>query len=213
MAERGKFLVVEGGVGCGKTTQLAKISKVLGDNWKYYLEPGSTAFGTMIRGAVQGRHGFAVDKYAATFAYCAARANLVRGVIIPKLEEGIGIGLDRYRYSTEAYQTAEGVPFVIVWCLNQIATKGLKPNLVLHYDLLPETGIERKRKGSAEADIDRYDEMDPKFHAKVRSNYLWIRRFHPGIWRTIDGRGSVDEVYERSVEVLNEFGLIDTLHI
>lgn len=55
--DRGKFFVVEGGVASGKTTQLALLSKELGEGWVYYREPGGTVFGELMRSAVQSQMG------------------------------------------------------------------------------------------------------------------------------------------------------------
>ena len=108
--KRGKFVVIEGGVGCGKTTQLNLLKKDLKKNWEFYREPGSTEFGEKVRDAVQGLHNYEVEEYASMFGYSAARANLIRGVIIPKLKSGVNILLDRYWYSTYAYQGSNGHP-------------------------------------------------------------------------------------------------------
>src|SRR3989344_4717332 len=105
---KGKFIVIEGGVGSGKSTVYNKLKRRF-KNWKFYREPGSTPFGERIRKAVQGLYHYPVDKYAAVFGYSAARANLIRTKIIPDLKKGRVVLLDRFWYSTYAYQGAEGV--------------------------------------------------------------------------------------------------------
>ncbi len=204
MKERGKFVVLEGGVGCGKTTQEDLLKQEL-TGWEFYREPGGTPFGDKIRDAVQGRHGYEVDKYASLFAYCSSRANLVRGVIIPRLEQGTNILLDRYWYSTFAYQGTEGVPKILIWAFSLVATRGLKPDAVLHYELLPEIGKERKL---GREDADRYDIKDLEFHRKVRQNYLSLRKFYPGIWRTIDASQPAEKVFSDSLGILKELGIV-----
>ncbi|MFC1626032.1 dTMP kinase, partial [Patescibacteria group bacterium] len=96
---KGKFIVIEGGVGSGKTTKIDLLKKYLGKGWEFYREPGGTEYGEKVRDAVQGLYSYPVDGHAALFGYSAARANLIRGVIIPKLRKGINIVLDRYWYS------------------------------------------------------------------------------------------------------------------
>jgi len=204
MVERGGFVVLEGGAGAGKSTVLNGLRQELPD-WDFYREPGSTPFGEMIREAVQGIHGHGVDRYASLFAYSAARANLVRRVIIPRLEKGHHVLLDRYWYSTYAYQGAEGVSKPIIWAVSMLATQRLKPDLVLHYDLLPELGKERKR---GRDDADRYDIKNLEFHKKVRANYLQLGKLYPGIWRTIDASQAPRKVLEDSLKVLREFDFL-----
>lgn len=205
MVERGSFVVLEGGVGAGKSTVLNGLRRELSD-WDFYREPGGTPFGERVREAVQGRHGYGIDKYAALFAYSAARANLIRGVVIPRLEKGHSVILDRYWYSTYTYQGAEGVSKPIIWAVSMLATRRLKPNLVLHYDLLPEFGKERKE---GAGDTDRYDVKDLEFHRKVQANYHQLRRLYPGIWRTIDASQTPEEVLQDSLKILRGFGFLN----
>src|SRR3972149_2492258 len=120
MTKKGKLIVIEGGSGSGKTTQIRYLKKEL-KGWEFYREPGSTTFG-----------------------YSAARANLIRGVIIPKLKKGANIVLDRYWYSTYAYQGTDGASKKTIEKISKIATDGLKPDLVIFYDLDPVVGMKRK---------------------------------------------------------------------
>lgn len=197
-------MVLEGGIGCGKTTMANLLSNEQ-PAWEFYREPGGTPFGEKVREAVQGKHGYEVDRYAALFGYSASRANLIRGVVMPKLKLGVNVGLERYWYSTWAYQGAEGVPKLLIWAASLVATKNLKPNLVLHYDLLPEIGITRKR---GKSDSDRYDAKKLEFHRKVRKNYLKLKKLYPGIWRIIDASKPVEEVFADSLEALQEYKLM-----
>jgi dTMP kinase len=203
MKERGKLLVLEGGVGCGKSTQAELLRKHL-KGWEFFREPGSTAFGENIRDAVQG-HEYEVDKYGSFLAYSAARADLIRRVVFPRLAEGRSVLLDRYWYSTFAYQGAEGVSKPLIWAISLLTTKAVKPNLVLHYDLLPEIGLARKK---GHVDADRYDIKELEFHRKVRKNYWQLKRLYPGIWRVIDASRPPAKVLEESLQTLKEFGLI-----
>lgn len=204
MKKRGKFVVMEGGLGSGKTTQFNKFRENY-PNWKFYREPGSTEFGERVRDAVQGSDNYEVHPCASLFAYSSARANLVKSVIIPDLKKGHNVLLDRYWYSTFAYQGAEGVSKPLIWAVSFVATGGLKPNAVLHYNLLSEIGMERKK---GESDIDRYDARKVVFHRKVRANYLMLSRLCPGIWRTIDASRTKAQVYQDSIEALNQLGII-----
>jgi len=73
MKKKGKLLIIEGGVGCGKTTQIKLLKKVL-KGWGFYREPGGTEYGEKVRDVVQGIHNYFVDEYAALFGYSAARS-------------------------------------------------------------------------------------------------------------------------------------------
>lgn len=213
--ERGKLFVVEGGVGCGKSTQLRLLSDEIrssepGRVWHVYREPGSTEFGELMRHAVQDRRpdgqDFPVHPYASLFAYSAARANLIRLRVIPDLEQGINVGLDRFWYSTYGYQGADGVSKPVIFALSLIATRGLKPDVVLHYDLDPVIGQARKMK--LNEDVDRFDAKALAYHQVVRKNYHELKLLFPGIWEVIDASQPIEKVKERSLSVLRKHGVI-----
>lgn len=196
--------MLEGGVGCGKTTQFERLKKHF-PNWKFYREPGGTAFGEKVRDAVQGLHKYKVNPHASVLAYSSCRANLIREIIAPLLKKGKTVVLDRYWFSTYAYQGSDGISEKVVHDLNEIATGGLMPDLVLHYDLDPKIGMQRK---AGQKDIDRYDAKDIKFHKKVRKKYRQLSKKYAKIWRVIDGLKSIDEVFEDSLEELKKLKII-----
>lgn len=201
------FVVAEGGSGVGKTTAIRGIYPELVD-WCLFREPGGSDFSDAIRDAVQQHPNWEIDPMAALFGYTAARANLINCQILPVLEgkrPGRGVLLDRYWFSTYAYQGSEKVDREIIVAVSKIATKGLLPNLVLHYDLLPEIAIARK---SGCDDADRYDMKELEFHRRVRDAYLELGVRYPDFWRTIDASQSKEKVLCDSLKILSEFGLI-----
>lgn len=130
--KKGKLIVIEGGVGCGKTTQIKLLKKSL-KSWLFYRYPGSTEYGEKVRDAVQGLHHYEVEEHAAMFGYASALSNLMRSLVIPKLKSGKKIILDRYWYSMYAYQGSNGVSKKIIQKVSRIATDNLKPDLVIFY--------------------------------------------------------------------------------
>ncbi len=210
MAEHRKpFVVAEGGSGVGKTTAVEGIKKEL-SGWKFFREPGGTIFGEAVRDAVQGNPDWEIDPTAALFGYSAARANLVNTEIIPILEDkkpGKGVFLDRYWFSTFAYQgSGEKVDREIILAVSKIATKGLLPNLVLHFDLLPELAMQRKAGCS---DADRYDLKELEFHRRVREAYLELSVKFLEFWRVIDASQTKEKVLSDSLAVLQEFDMLE----
>ena len=79
------------------------------------------------------------------------------------------------------------------------------PDLVLHYDLVPELALLRK---SGCSDQDRYDMKELSFHCRVRDAYLELAEKYPDIWRVIDVSVSKEEVLRKSLAILREFGMI-----
>lgn len=205
---RKPFLVAEGGSGVGKTTAVEGIKKELVD-WKFFREPGGTIYGEAVREAVQSHREWEIDPLAALFGYSASRANLVNTEVLPILEDrkpGKGVFLDRYWFSTFAYQgSGEGVDREIIVAVSKIATKGLLPNLVLHFDLLPELAMQRK---AGCTDADRYDLKELEFHKRVRDAYLELSLMYPDFWRVIDASQTKEAVLSDSLAVLREFGMV-----
>lgn len=203
--KRGKFVVIEGGVGCGKTTQSEILQKYLKKGWEFYREPGSTEFGEKVRDAVQGLYDFEVEAYASMFGYSAARANLIRGLIIPKLKKGKNILLDRFWYSTYSYQGSDGASKKVIETVSKIATDGLQPDLTLFFDLDPEIGMKRK---SGHKDLDRHDVKKIDFHKKVRRNYKQLGKKIGKKWVSIDASKTVEEVQQSVLNSLKRFKII-----
>jgi len=203
--ERGRLVVLEGGLGAGKTTVKKGLEKSL-KGWKFLREPGGTGFGEIMREGVQGNHGHEVDPLASFLGYSASRANLVALEILPALDEGTNVLLDRFWYSSYTHQgEGEGVEKEFILAVSVRASRGLKPDLVLHYDLMPEIGKERK---SGCDDVDRYDKREMEFHHKVRESYMELAGKYSDIWRTIDASQEPDKVLQDSLEILDEFGLL-----
>lgn len=187
--ERGKLVVVEGGVGAGKSWLLYTF-KQNHDDWRTFREPGATQYGELVREAVQ-RIGLDVAPTAAMLGYSSARANLVEYGILPALKRGENVVLDRYWFSTLAYQGAEGVGKLPILIISWLATGGLLPDLTVFLDLDPKIGLRRKE---GAWDTDRYDVRHIDFHNIVRRNYHQLGLFIPR-WVTLDASKPADEVY------------------
>ena len=192
-------------MGCGKTTQINLLKKALKRNWKFYREPGGTPYGEKVRDAVQGLNGYKVEEYASMFGYSASRANLIRGVIIPLLEKGKNVILDRYWYSTYAYQSIGKVSKKDIVLVSKIATKDLKPDLVIHFDLNPEITMKRKE---GKEDIDRYDLKKINFHKKVRINYKELSKIIGKKWKTIDASRTIEDIHNDTIVILRKNKII-----
>lgn len=201
------FVVAEGGSGAGKTTAVNGLKEEL-VGWQFFREPGGTKYGEAVRDAVQQHPEWEIDPLAALFGYNSARANLVNIEVIPILEglrPGKGVFLDRYWFATFAYQGSEKVDREIIVAVSKIATRGLLPDLVLHYDLLPELAVNRK---VGCTDMDRYDMKELEFHRRVRDAYLELGVRYPDFWRTIDASQSKEKVLCDSMKILSEFGMV-----
>jgi len=206
MNEKGNYIIVEGGSGSGKTIQIDKLIKgSLNDYW-LIREPGGTQFGEKIRSALLDLGQDFIDPNAEFLAFSAARANLIRGVVIPGLLVGKNYIADRSWFSSYAYQGARGIPKETILKISEFATDNLKPDLVIFYKIEAETGQRRKR---GMADVDRIDLETLEFLNEVIKNYNELSVLFPTFWETIDTSGSIEEVYQETLGVLRRRKLIE----
>lgn len=182
-ADRGRFIVFEGGEGSGKSTASLAVARELESRSIPVLhtrEPGGTPAGERIRALLHED----LTPWAELFAFLTARAQLVATVIAPALGRGETVICDRFSPSTFAYQVhARGLDPVVVRTANAAATGGLEPDLVVYLDVPPETGLARKH-GESEAIRTGLEDRD--FHQRVREGYLLQARAAAGRWSVMD---------------------------
>lgn len=136
---RGRFVVLEGGDGVGKTTQLPRLVAALeahGTRVHAIREPGGTALGDAIRTLLLDPAS-RIAPTAELLLFLAARAQVVRDVVRPALDAGAWVVADRFFVSTYAYQGAgHGLDLDAVRAVNALAADALVPDLtlVLHVD-------------------------------------------------------------------------------
>ena len=192
MAARPAFIVLEGGDGCGKSTQagiLVARLRELGREVVATREPGATEAGAAIRALVLG--GGDLDPRAEALLIAADRAEHVARVIRPALERGAVVVSDRYVPSSLVYQgVVRGLGVEMVEKLSAIATQGLAPDLVLVLDVTDDVAAARQG-----TEPDRLEREGAQFHAAVRRAY---RDLAPARgWVVVDANATVDDVAAR----------------
>ena len=174
----------------GKTTQAARLVEALGDEAIGVREPGGTAVGERVRALLKDPE-VPVSPEAEALLFAAARAELVRGVIRPALDEGRVVVSDRYLDSSLAYQgAARGLGVEEVERVNSFATGGLQPDLTLLLDLDPARAVER---GGEE---DRFEQEGQELQDKVAAAYEGLAAAAPARWRRIEADRDPDEVHQ-----------------
>jgi dTMP kinase len=190
----GLLIVVEGIDGTGKTTMAERLTAYLNERGRPAVrlkEPTDGPYGRRIRAlAKSGRHTVSPEEELELFIQ--DRIENCRDNIRPALERGETVVLDRYYFSSAAYQGALGLdPETILKRNEEIAAI---PDLVLLLDIPVKKGLERistMRKSS-------HDHFEGEAYLeKVRKNFLAIQR--PYI-RIIDASPDQDEVFRRIVE-------------
>lgn len=185
----GRFVVLEGGDACGKSTQVARLVARLQQEKKAVLEtfePGATEAGRRIRALVlDGEEMIGARTEALLMA--ADRAQHVEQIVRPALAAGTWVVSDRYVPSSLAYQ---GVGRALdVGDLERIsawATVGLQPDLVIVLDI-PDAVAAARRSAS-----DRMEREAESFHAQVREAYRRLALTRG--WNVIDGSGDLETV-------------------
>jgi dTMP kinase len=198
MRDAGRFIVLEGGDGVGKTTQIALLTAwfdAIGLPHVSTREPGGTPVGEAIREVVLGRRDLDMPAESELLLILAARAAFVRDVVRPALEAGTTVLADRFSLSTLAYQGyGRGLDLERVRHGIEIATGGLVPDLYLVLDLPVEDSRERQQRDAAAPD--RIEMAGEGFRQAVRDGYLALAASEVGV-EVVSARGTAAEVHGR----------------
>ena len=204
MAHAGKFITIEGGEGCGKTTHIKRIAAHLRESGRTVLvlrEPGGTDVGEQIRQVLQySKQSTKMVSETELLLFCASRAQLVREIIQPALAAGQIVIADRFFDSTTVYQGAgRQLDAAGVKVINEFAIGDCRPNRTLVIDLDPRIGLERARGREL---FDRMENQSLDFYDRVRQGYLALAQHEPARVKIVDGNQSLATVEQKIWELL-----------
>ncbi len=209
--KRGIFISLEGGDGCGKSTQITRLTQRLeaaGREVFRTREPGGTPLGESIRTLLQSaREGYGMAPETELLLFAASRAELVRKVIAPKLEAGVIVLADRFLDSTTVYQGyARGLDLQAVAAIQRFVLGPLLPDLTLFFDLPPPLARRRlqARLAPEAAAPDRMEALPEAFHQAVYDGYRELARQEPQRIRTLDASGTPEEVEQALLNLLTQ---------
>ncbi len=191
------FITLEGTEGSGKSTQAAILRDALAPLGPVLLtrEPGGTELGERIRRLLLEPGGDALDPVTELLLFSAARAQLVREVVVPALQRGEVVICDRYADSTRAYQgRGQGVAEDEVEAAIRLATGGLEPDLTIYLDVDAAEALSRRSRHRGDAQWNRIDARDLEFHERVRRGYLEVARRFPYRIVVVDAGRPIGEV-------------------
>lgn len=195
------FITFEGPEGSGKSTQARLLAEWLAEQGldvRFTREPGGTPIGDRIRQILLSPNSAGLTPEAEVLLFSASRAQLVREVILPHLEQGGIVVCDRYADSTYAYQGyGRGLDMDILRRITAFATRGLVPDLTFLIDIPVREGLHRKRQGDGEDDWNRMEAEVLAYHERVRQGYLELARQEPKRWVVLDGREPVVSLHTR----------------
>lgn len=200
---RGVFITFEGADGCGKTTQIELLKKYLDEkNIKNIQtrEPGATELGVELR-KILLHYEKPVSDVAETFLYLADRAQHTEFEIKPMLDDGYIILCDRFIDSTVSYQGyARKQDINQINKLNEIATKGLKPDLTIVFDI--ESTIAQKR---LQGEKDRLEKEGLEFHKALRFGYLELAKKEPDRIKVINADDTIENIHKKVIELISRY--------
>lgn len=208
---------------CGKSTQIRLLESWMnsrGDGRAVLCvrEPGGTHISERVRDVLLDPRHEEMSEVAELFLFSAARAQLVRQLIIPALQHGENVVCDRYHDSTTAYQGyGRGIDIETITRINQLATAGVMPDATVYLDITPKESYRRRalrlNLGTADApearspEDDRMEQSGLAFYARVREGYLAIARAEPERFHVIDGTRTVESIAEEIRAVVSALNL------
>ena len=176
----GKFIVLEGIDGCGKTTQINKLynwlpkSGLINKNSTLIKtrEPGGSLLGRDIRNMIlKENQSDPPSNLTELLLYSADRAEHISKIILPALQNGDWIISDRFSGSTLAYQGyGREINIEIIKKLENIVCQKIKPDITFFLELSPEESIYRRQNKVA----DRIESEGLEFLKKVNHGFKLI---------------------------------------
>lgn len=177
----GKFIVIEGLEGAGKSTAhqcVVDTLKELGVNDVVFTrEPGGTPLAEKLRHLIKHETEEPVTDKAELLMLYAARIQLVDNVIKPALAQGKWVVGDRHDMSSQAYQGGgRQLGEAFLTHLKQIVLGDFEPDLTLYLDIVPAVGLARAR---GRGELDRIEQQDLDFFHRTRTRYLELIKDNP----------------------------------
>ncbi|STY61894.1 dTMP kinase [Mannheimia haemolytica] len=171
---RGKFIVIEGLEGAGKTTAHQVILKELEQagitDVVMTREPGGTPLAEKLRHLIKHETEEPINDKAELLMLYAARVQLVENVIKPALAEGKWVLGDRHDMSSQAYQGGgRKLDRHLLETLKESVLGTFEPDLTIYLDLDPVIGLERAR---GRGELDRIEQQSLDFFYRTRERYL-----------------------------------------
>jgi len=189
----GRFIVLEGGEGAGKSTQSRLLADALrgrGIDVVTTREPGGTPGAERIRQLLLGLEGDGWLPRAEALLFAAARSDHVERLIRPALAEGKWVICDRFLDSSRAYQGGEGgLGDEDILALHRIGSGGLLPDLTLLIEVPADVAAERLAKRDLDGP-DRIGGRDGAYHAKVAAAFARFAAAEPQRFTHIDSSGT-----------------------
>ncbi|WDE09794.1 dTMP kinase [Thalassomonas haliotis] len=204
--KRGKFIVVEGMEGAGKSSAITVIEELLKQHDIDFIntrEPGGTPLAESLRDMVKSaEHEEKLTQETELLLMYASRSQLLENRILPALDRGQWVIGDRHDLSSRAYQGG-GRQFddKVIQAIADVTLKGFTPDLTLYLDIDPKLGLSRAQARGA---LDRIEQEKFDFFTRVHDKYLELVKGNSSI-KTIDASQSMAVVHQHIATVLGNY--------
>jgi len=203
------YIVFEGVVGTGESTQIKKLLEYLKHKYSdrevvITREPGGTEISETIRSVVQGKEfDEDMEPICEAYLYAASRAQSLRTVVKPVLENGGIVISDRSVFSSLSNQAfGRELGFEEVYDINKKAVGDFWPDMILYLDLPIEVGLGRVFDEGG----DKFERLGTDFYEKVKEGYELMsnKSEFKDKWVSVDASGSEDEVFNKIVKAVEK---------
>jgi len=189
----GFFITFEGPEGSGKTTQINLLKEFLCSKTNKDViitrEPGGTKFGDSIRGLLLNHRDDFLEPETELFIMLAQRAEHLKKVIYPALNENKIVLCDRYFDSSMAYQGyGRGLNRSLIVDTHSSFLGNFIPDITFFLNIDPEEGLKRASHGGTK-ELDRMESEAISFHKKVYQGYLEMATNNSDRFKVIDSSG------------------------
>jgi dTMP kinase len=202
---RDALITIEGLDGAGKTTLAQGLVREIaarGRSVELLREPGGVALSERIRDLVKDP-ALTVGAHAEALLYAAARAQLVQERLLPLLDAGALVLLDRFVDSSLAYQGAgRELGVEQIRAINHFATAGLQPDRTLLLCISPQTG--RTRQGTRALDPDRLELEGEAFFGRIAAAYSDLARAEPRRIASLDAERPPEAVLRDALAAIED---------
>jgi dTMP kinase len=199
------FITFEGIDFCGKSTQVELLKDYLlkqNKKVKIIREPGGTEISEKIRNILLDRNNSKMVMETEIFLFSASRAQLVREIIRPALDENYYVISDRFHDSSTAYQGyGRGLSVADILHIHKLAIGNTIPDITFIIDIPTSVALERK-KNKSYSELDRIEISENNFYEKVKNGYLELAK-HEKRFKIIDGTKSIEIIHEKIIKEIN----------
>jgi len=194
----------EGIDGSGKSTQCKMLYQELLDRGygvHLYREPGGTLISEKIRDILLDRENVDMSPITEMLLYFSSRNQLITEKVLPALERGEIVLLDRFVDSTIAYQGyGRDLSMESIRKVADVAIGELSPDLTI----LVDTPLDTAENRMDQRELDRLEAENIEFKQRTRNGYLQLVKDEPQRFLLLDGQESIEALKQNVIQRVDQ---------